>query len=143
MVVPAKGAYYRNHDLPRFIRRYGIPFALPEGFPVNTMQLMRGAVAAEENGCYAAYINAVFQAMWADARDMRNADEIAAVLSGAGLDAAAIMGRVGEDTIKDKLKAETNAAVERGVFGGPTFFIGEAMFFGQDRLDSVEEALRG
>ncbi len=141
VTVPAKGAYLRSHDLPRFIRRYGVSFTLPKGFPVNTLHLMRGAVAAVEDGCLEVYVDAVFRAMWAEARDMADPEVVGGVLGEAGLDAARFAGRIGDEAVKQKLKAETEAVVGRGAFGAPTFFVGDQMFFGQDRLDFVEEAL--
>ncbi len=141
IVVPAKGAYMGAHDLPRFARRYRVPFKLPPGFPVNTLALMRGAVVAEEEDCAEVYISAMFRALWVEARNLAEPKTVAAVLSAAGLDAKVFLTRIGEQAIKDRLKANTEEAVARGAFGAPTFFVGEEMFFGQDRLDFVEEAL--
>lgn len=141
IVVAAKGAYLGGHDLPRFARRYGVPFKLPPGFPINTLALMRGAIVAEQEGAAETYIEAMFRAVWAEARDMTEPKVVAAVLSAAGLDAQHFFARIAEQAIKDQLKANTEEAVERGAFGAPTFFVGEEMFFGQDRLDFVEEAL--
>ncbi len=141
ILIPAKGAYMGGHDLPRFARRYGVPFKLPPGFPINTLALMRGAIVAEQEGSAETYIEAMFRAVWADAQDMTEPKVVAGVLSAAGLDAQHFFARIAEQAIKDRLKANTEEAVGRGAFGAPTFFVGEEMFFGQDRLDFVEEAL--
>lgn len=140
IMVPAKGKWLGG-DLHRFARRYGVTFEFPKSFPVNTLHLMRGAVVAEEEGNLAPYTEAVFQAMWADGKDMTEPGVVAEVLSAAGLDAAHVLERAREQAIKDKLIACTEEAVKRGTFGAPTFFVGEDMFWGQDRLDFVEEAL--
>lgn len=141
VVIPAKAAHLMGADLPRFARRYGVAIKVPPGFPVNTLALMRGAVVAEEEDCAEAYISAMFRALWVEARNLAEPETVAAVLSAAGLDAKVFLSRVGEQAIKDKLKANTEEAVARGAFGAPTFFVGLEMFFGQDRLDFVEEAL--
>jgi 2-hydroxychromene-2-carboxylate isomerase len=141
IVIPAKGAYMGGHDLPRFARRYCVPFKLPPGFPINTLALMRGAIVAEEEGSAESYIAAMFRAIWADGENMTEPKVVAGVLTAAGLDAQHFFARIDEQPIKDQLKANTEEAVARGAFGAPTFFVGEEMFFGQDRLDFVEEAL--
>jgi 2-hydroxychromene-2-carboxylate isomerase len=140
IMIAAKGTWL-GADLERFARRYGVPFNFPPGFPVNTLHLMRGAVVAEEEDILQPYVDAVFRAMWVDTKNMTEPGVVGEVLSGAGLDAAHIFERVQEQAIKDKLIANTEEAVERGVFGAPTFFVGDEMFWGQDRLDFVEEAL--
>jgi 2-hydroxychromene-2-carboxylate isomerase len=112
-------------------------------FPVNTIKMMRGAIVAEEEGFLPAYMDACFNAMWATGKNMADDAVIAEVFSAAGLDAAHIAKRSGEDGVKNKLKLYTGEACERGVFGAPTFFVDGEMFFGQDRLDFVEEALMG
>ena len=132
-----------RRDLLRFVTKYRVPFRMNPHFPVNTLKLMRGAVVAEAEGFLAPYSDAVFAGMWRDGLDMGADDVIAGVLRDAGLDAARIAARSAEAGIKEKLKAYTAAAVARGVFGAPTFFVGDEMFFGQDRLDFVEDALRG
>ncbi|MDP6350988.1 MAG: 2-hydroxychromene-2-carboxylate isomerase [Alphaproteobacteria bacterium] len=138
--VAAKGAYM-GVDMARFAKRYGVRFAMNPYFPINTLALMRGAVAATEDGYHDAYTDAVFPAMWAELKNMGEPAIVAAVLAGAGIDAEAMMARIAEPSIKDKLKTETEAAAARGMFGAPTFFVGDQMFFGQDRLDFVEAAL--
>ena len=140
ITIPAKGKWL-GVDLERYARRYGVAFEFPKAFPVNTLQLMRGAVVAEEDDHLAPYTEAVFRAMWSDGKDMTEPSVIAGVLSAAGLDAGHVFERVQEQDIKQKLIAYTEEAVKRGAFGAPTFFVGEDMFWGQDRLDFVEEAL--
>ena len=141
VVVPAKAAYM-NNDLKRFAKRYGVPFRFNPHFPINTLALMRGAVAYQDDAVAAStYRDAIFTAIWVEARNLNEPDVIGQVLSAAGLDPAELMNRIGQQTVKDQLIANTEEAVNRGVFGAPTFFVGEQMFFGQDRLDFVAEAI--
>ncbi|SVB37726.1 uncharacterized protein METZ01_LOCUS190580 [marine metagenome] len=143
VVVPAKAAYM-NNDLKRFAKRYGVPFRFNPHFPINTLALMRGAVAYQDDVVVSStYRDAIFRAIWVEARNLNEPDVIGQVLSDAGLDPAELMNRIGQQTVKDQLIANTEEAVNRGVFGAPTFFVGEQMFFGQDRLDFVAEALSG
>jgi len=141
VVVPAKAAYM-NDDLERFAKRYGVPFRFNPHFPINTLALMRGAVAYQADAVVSStYREAIFTAIWVEARNLNEPDVIGQVLGDAGLDPAELMNSIGEQTVKDQLIANTEEAVNRGVFGAPTFFVGEQMFFGQDRLDFVEEAI--
>ena len=143
VVVPAKAAYM-NNDLKRFAKRYGVPFSFNPHFPINTLALMRGAAAYQDDVVVSStYRDAIFRAIWVEARNLNEPDVIGQVLSDAGLDPAELMNRIGQQTVKDQLIANTAEAVNRGVFGAPTFFVGEQMFFGQDRLDFVAEALSG
>ena len=143
VVVPAKAAYM-NNDLERFAKRYGVPFRFNPHFPINTLALMRGAVAYQDDVVASStYRDAIFMAIWVEARNLNEPDVIGQVLSDAGLDPAELMNRIGHQTVKDQLIANTEEAVNRGVFGAPTFFVGERMFFGQDRLDFVADALSG
>ncbi len=142
VAVAAKGRYMWT-DLERFARRYGVPFRLNPHFPVITLAVMRGAVAAQEDGVFEAYNAAVFRAMWVDGRAMAEAEVVARTLDEAGLDSARFAVRIAEAPVKDRLKASTGEAVTRGAFGAPTFFVGDEMFFGQDRLDFLEAALAG
>ena len=143
VVVPAKAAYM-NNDLKRFAKRYGVPFRFNPHFPINTLALMRGAVAYQDDVVVSStYRDAIFMAIWVEARNLNEPDVIGQVLSDAGLDPAELMNQIGHQTVKDQLIANTEEAVNRGVFGAPTFFVGEQMFFGQDRLDFVAEALSG
>ena len=143
VVVPAKAAYM-NNDLERFAKRYGVPFSFNPHFPINTLALMRGAAAYQDDVVVSStYRDAIFRAIWVEARNLNEPDVIGQVLSDAGLDPAELMNRIGQQNVKDQLIANTEEAVNRGVFGAPTFFVGERMFFGQDRLDFVADALSG
>ena len=134
---------YIRRDMLRFINKFEVPFRMNPHFPVNTLKLMRGAVVAEEDGFLPSYMDAAFRGMWRDGLNMADEAVFAGALEGGGLDAAHVMRRINEDGVKDKLKTYTAAAVARGIFGAPTFFVGDEMFFGQDRLEFVEEALQG
>ncbi len=132
-----------QNELRRFANRCGVAFAMNPFFPINTLRLMRGAVAAEQGGYLARYSEAVFQAMWVDRKNLGEAEVLRGTLAAAGLDPQQIEHESNADPVKEKLKTYTEAAVARGVFGAPTFFVGNEMFFGQDRLDFVEDALNG
>lgn len=138
--VPAKSRYIRQ-DIARYVERYGIRFRHNPDFPINTLYLMRGAEAYRGTPEFHRYLTAIFEAMWAEPRNLNDPDQVAEVLQAAGFDPAEVMRRVESQDVKDRLKAATGEAVERGVFGAPTFFVGDVMWFGQDRLDWVEEAL--
>ncbi|MEE4279524.1 MAG: 2-hydroxychromene-2-carboxylate isomerase [Halieaceae bacterium] len=137
--VPAKGRYMLEQDLPRFALRYGVALNFNPHFPINTLQLMRGVFAARDLDCEDAYIDAVFHGMWERPDNLGDAVILVQLLQSRGLDAAAIMERSSSPDIKQALIQATEEAVGRGVFGAPTMFLGEEMFFGQDRLDFVEE----
>ncbi|MGL4543915.1 MAG: 2-hydroxychromene-2-carboxylate isomerase [Polymorphobacter sp.] len=139
VTVLAKGRYM-NADMGRFAAKFGVPLAMNPFFPINTISLMRGATGYRGTPRYAAYIDAVFDAMWQTPVNMGDPEIVAGVLAKAGFDAAEFAALIGDAAVKDALKSNTEAAVARGVFGAPTFFVGDAMFFGQDRLDWVEEA---
>lgn len=140
--IPAKGQYMMMHDLPRFQKRYGVDFKHNPNFPINTLPLMRAAIAAKKLGNLENFIEATFNAMWIDQKNMGDLEVIGSVLSEAGLDTAAIFEASQSPDVKSALIKSTEAAVERGVFGAPTMFIGDEMFFGQDRLDFIEERLK-
>jgi len=142
MEVPAKGQYMQD-DLQRFARRYDVPFAHNPHFPINTLLLMRGAtgIQMKEPARFGAYVDAVFHAMWVEPKNLNDPATVGAVLQNAGFDAAGLLALAGAQETKDRLKAVTQEAVERGVFGAPTMFVGDEMFWGQDRLDFVREAL--
>ena len=123
--------------------RYGVPLNFNPHFPINTLNLMRGALAAEQLGCLAPYIDAMFTAVWVDGKDMGDPGTVAATLDDAGLDSEQLLALSQQPDIKAALVAATEAAVERGCFGAPTLFMDGEMYFGQDRLDFVEEALQG
>jgi 2-hydroxychromene-2-carboxylate isomerase len=132
-----------QRDLLRYVGKYQVPFRRNPHFPVNTLKAMRGAIVAETEGILPRYSDAVFTAMWRDGEKLDEDAVLTRVLTAAGIDAAHVLARIAEDAVKQALKSYTEAAVKRGVFGAPTFFVADEMFFGQDRLDFVEDALRG
>jgi 2-hydroxychromene-2-carboxylate isomerase len=139
--IPNKLAY-ENLEMQRFIARHGLlQFRMNPHFPVNTLHIMRGALAAQKLDCYASYIDAMFAAMWERGLKMDDPAVIATTLSEAGLDAQALMLASQEAEIKSALMANTQAAHGRGAFGSPTFFVGDAIYFGKERLRDVEEAI--
>jgi len=140
--LPQKSVW-SGFDMPMWARHYGVPFKRNPFFPVNTLALMRGAAAAQIDGLFERYHPAVYKAMWVDGRNLNDMTEIAAVLTSAGLDAAKVGARIQDQDVKDRLKATTDQAVARGVFGAPTCFVDNMMFFGNDRLPFVEMALKG
>ena len=142
VAIPAKGKYMLEQDLPRFAARYGVPLSFNPHFPINTLNLMRAAIAAQQLGCFDAYINRVFDAIWVEGKNMGDAPVVSEELAAAGLDAGPLLARSQEQEVKAELVANTDAAVARGVFGAPTLFMDGAMYFGQDRLDFIEEALQ-
>lgn len=143
-MVPAKGRYMFI-DLKRFADRYGVPFGLPPGFPANTLNLMRGVMGTQLRApeCFEALLKVLFEGMWVQQRNLSDAAVLQATLIEGGFDPEALLGLAGQDEVKQALKEATGQAVARGVFGAPTCFVGEQMFFGQDRLDFVEQALAG
>jgi 2-hydroxychromene-2-carboxylate isomerase len=139
--IPAKGKYIFN-DFNRYAKRYGVPFNSNPHFPINTLLLMRGAAGMQQQpDQFVAYCNAIFQAIWIDALNMNDPATVGVALQKAGFDPQKLMTLANDQATKDALKASTTEAVSRGVFGAPTFFIGDQMFWGQDRLDFVKEAL--
>ena len=140
VMVPAKGTYM-GADLARFATRYGVTYKRNPFFPVNTLALMRGAVAYRASDRFKAYRDAIFKAMWVEPCNLNEPEIIAKVLTESGFDPGDFMARIAEQSVKDELKANTEEAVQRGAFGAPTFFVDGQMFFGQDRLDFVAEAL--
>jgi 2-hydroxychromene-2-carboxylate isomerase len=140
IAIEAKRQYMMT-DLERWAKRYGVPAPHNPHFPINTMRLMRGAIAAERAGVFAAYHRAIFDAFWREGLNLGEAAIVRGVLERAGLDAERIAVASEEPAVKDALRAATEAAVARGVFGAPTFFVGDEMFWGNDRLMFVEQAL--
>jgi len=139
--VPAKGRY-SGQDMQRFARRYGVTLNPNPHFPVNTLMAMRLATAALDGEQRDTVLAALFEGLWLQERDLSDVEVLGKTLTEAGLDAAHCADLAQDQAVKDRLKATTEEAVARGVFGAPTFFVGEEMFFGQDRLDFVEEALQ-
>lgn len=142
VAVPAKGRWMMT-DMQRWAQRYGVPFQMNPHFPINTLALMRGAVGYQmkRSEAFSRYVDAVFHAMWVAGRKLDDPAQLAATLADADLDASEFMAMVGSTEVKEALAANTAEAVARGVFGAPTFFVNGNMFFGQDRLDFVREAM--
>jgi 2-hydroxychromene-2-carboxylate isomerase len=144
VTVPAKGRWM-NADIARWAARYGVPFRFNPHFPINTLTLMRGAAGLQmrQPADFARYLDVVHRAMWESAVNLGDPTLLAATLAAAGFDTESFMALVADPEVKARLVATTEEAVARGAFGAPTFFVGDAMFFGQDRLDFVREALAG
>jgi 2-hydroxychromene-2-carboxylate isomerase len=142
MNIPAKGRYIMA-DLERFARRARIPFSHNPHFPINTLMLMRGATGMQmsNEARMVPYVDAVYRAIWVEGKNMNDPGVVASVLQQAGFDLAAVLAMANDPEVKERLKATTQEAVARGVFGAPTFFVGAQMYWGQDRLDFVKEAL--
>jgi 2-hydroxychromene-2-carboxylate isomerase len=133
---------YERLETRRFIRRHGITRYKPNPFfPVNTLVLMRGAIAAESMGVFERYVDEMFRHMWAEPRKMDDPQVLRAALEESGLDGERLFALVQTDAVKNKLLENTRRSVERGTFGAPTFFVGEEIFFGKDRLRDVEEMI--
>ncbi|HTP74456.1 MAG TPA: 2-hydroxychromene-2-carboxylate isomerase [Burkholderiaceae bacterium] len=141
VMVPAKGRWM-GQDIQRFARRYGVPFKFNPHFPINTLPLMRGAVAFQmkQPQRFMPYVDAVFRALWVEPTNLGDPAVLAATLEAAGFKADEFQALIGDADVKARLIANTEAAVARGMFGAPTFFVGQEMHFGQDRLDFVREA---
>ena len=142
MNVPAKGRYIYT-DMKRFADGYGVPLEMNPHFPINTITLMRGATALlmRCDPDLGKYMDAMYKAIWVDGLDMNEPSVVSQVLSKAGFDATALVAMANEQATKNQLKAVTMRAVERGVFGAPTFFVGDQMFWGQDRIEQVKVAV--
>ena len=140
--VPAKGRWMQG-DISRWARQHGVGFAFNPHFPINTLTLMRGAVGMQlrQPESFERYCAAVFPALWQQSRNLGDPAEVAAVLGAAGFAAEAFMALVAEPEVKAALITYTDEAVARGVFGAPTCFVGDAMFFGQDRLQFIRQEL--
>jgi 2-hydroxychromene-2-carboxylate isomerase len=133
---------YEELERQRFVRRHAITrFSFNPFFPVNTLLIMRGAVAAQLEGVFDRYVDEVFRHMWAEPKKMDDPEVVRAALEQSGLNAAALLARTQEPAVKDRLLKNTEASVARGAFGSPTFFVGSELFFGKDRLRDVEEEL--
>lgn len=140
--TPAK-RNYEMLEFDRFVKAHKIPFTMNAHFPINSLHLMRGAVAARHLGCFMPYVEAVMAAMWEKGANMGDADIVRATLDEAGLDSAAILLKADDAEVKAELVANTEKAAERGAFGVPTFFVGDEIFWGKERLNQVAEALVG
>jgi 2-hydroxychromene-2-carboxylate isomerase len=133
---------YERLEMTRFVKRHGLDrFRVNPHFPVNTLQIMRGAVAAELDGALMPYVDAVFRHMWEDGLKMDDPAVIRSALEASGLDGARMLERIQAPEVKERLVKNTEASVARGTFGAPTFFVGSEIFFGKDRLRDVEEEI--
>jgi 2-hydroxychromene-2-carboxylate isomerase len=127
-------------ETERFVRRFGVrPYHWNPFFPVNTLNLMRAAVAAQLEGVFESYIDAAFHHMWVEPKKMDDPEVATEALTASGLDAARLLARAQQPEVKARLIENTQMAVERGAFGSPTFFVGNEMFFGKEQLREVEE----
>jgi 2-hydroxychromene-2-carboxylate isomerase len=131
-------------ETERFVKRFHVkPYVWNPFFPVNTLNLMRAAVAAQLEGVFEKYVEATFHHMWVEPKKMDDPDVAAKALTASGLDGAKLFARAQEPEVKAKLIENTQQAVERGAFGSPTFFVGKEMFFGKEQLREVEEMISG
>ena len=131
-------------ETERFVRRFAVkPYTPNPFFPVNTLNLMRAAVAAQFEGVFEKYVDAAFHHMWIEPKKMDDSEVALKALAGSGLEAAKLFARAQEPEVKAKLIENTQSAVERGAFGSPTFFVGKEMFFGKEQLREVEELVSG
>ncbi|KJH85172.1 DSBA oxidoreductase [Pseudomonas fluorescens] len=142
VTVPAKGPYLFK-DLNRFAIRYGVEFKLNPYFPINTLLLMRAVTGMQlrHPDRFEAFIDCLFRALWVDARNLNDPATVAATLNEGGFDPEYVLALTTDQHVKDHLKDATEEAIRRGVFGAPSMFVGNELFFGQDRLDFVREAL--
>ncbi|ROZ77417.1 2-hydroxychromene-2-carboxylate isomerase [Ramlibacter sp. WS9] len=143
MTIAAKGRYVMM-DLERFAQRDGVPFSHNAFFPINTLTLMRGATGLQmrDPSRMVAFVDAVYRAIWVEGKNMNDPVVVAQVLGVAEFDPAQLLALAGDPEVKERLKAVTQDAVVRGVFGAPTFFVDGQMYWGQDRLDFVQQALK-
>jgi len=131
-------------ETERFIKRFQVaPFVWNPFFPVNTLNLMRAAIAAQFEGVFESYVEAAFHHMWREPKEMDDLEVTVKALNSSGLDGAKLLARAQEADVKAKLIENTQSAVERGAFGSPTFFVGKEMFFGKEQLREVEEMVSG
>ena len=139
-MIPSKGRYMFQ-DLARFAKRYQVEMNFNPHFPINTITLMRGAAGYLGTEHFARYVECVFRAMWVDKHNLGDPQVLGEVLAKNGFDPQAFLAMVSDEAVKERLKTITEDAIKRGAFGAPTMFVGEQLFFGQDRLDFVREAL--
>ncbi|HUN49897.1 MAG TPA: DsbA family protein, partial [Candidatus Sulfotelmatobacter sp.] len=133
---------YEHLETRRFVKRHGITRFKPNPFfPVITLLLMRGAIAAQRLGIFERYVDEMYRHMWAEPKKMDDPDVVRAALDESGLDSKRILELVQDAAVKDKLLQNTQRSFERGTFGSPTFFVGDEIFFGKDKLRDVEEAI--
>jgi 2-hydroxychromene-2-carboxylate isomerase len=132
---------YAAATLMRWTRRLGLPFRMNPSFPIDTLVLMRGAVASQRLGVFDAYHAAIYPAMWSQGKNLGQEPVVREVLGEAGIDADRLLALAADDDVKRALRANTDEALSRGAFGAPTFVVGDELFFGADHMDFVEEVL--
>lgn len=132
---------YEHLEMQRFIERYAIPFTMNPFFPVNTLMVMRGAVAARHAGVFERYVDAVFRHIWVEPKKMDDPKVLHAALTGSELPADKLFELAQSQPVKDELAKNTQSSVEHGSFGSPTFYVGDQIYFGKDKLRDVEEAI--
>ncbi|WP_415773838.1 2-hydroxychromene-2-carboxylate isomerase [Pseudomonas sp. LB3P38] len=140
--VPVKGRYMFQ-DLDRYAKRYGVPLKFNPQFPINTLMLMRAVTGMQlrHPGRFQAFIDCLFHALWVEGRSLDDLATVASVLTQNGFDPNEVLALTADEEVKAALKDNTEKAVQRGVFGAPSMFVDNQLFFGQDRLDFVLEAL--
>ncbi|MBB2887252.1 MULTISPECIES: 2-hydroxychromene-2-carboxylate isomerase [Pseudomonas] len=143
VTIPAKGRYMFQ-DLDRYAKRYGVPLKFNPHFPISTLMLMRAVTGMQlrHPERFQAFIDCLFHALWVEGRSLDDPATVAAVLTQNGFDPNEVLALTADENVKAALKQNTEEAVQRGVFGAPSMFVGNQLFFGQDRLDFVLEALR-
>jgi 2-hydroxychromene-2-carboxylate isomerase len=133
---------YESLEMRRFLQRHGITdFEMNPHFPVNTLQIMRGAIVAEREGFCDRYVDAIYHHMWVEPKKMDDPAVIRSALESSRLDASLILDHIQHPDVKAELVSNTERSVERGVFGSPSFFVGDALYFGKDRLADVEREI--
>ena len=133
---------YGRLETERFVKKHGLSaYRFNPHFPVNTLQIMRGAVAAQVEGCFEPYVEAMYAEMWERQSKLDDPVAIAAALKQAGLDGERLMSRINDPQVKQALLSNTQTAFERGAFGSPTFFVNDEIYFGKDRLAELEEEI--
>ena len=142
VTIPAKGRYLLQ-DLARYAKRYGVPLKFNPHFPINTLTLMRAVTGIQlrQPERFIDFIDCLFRAIWVEGRNMGDPAVVAAVLAQHHFDPAQVLELTQDEEVKDALKHKTEEAIARGMFGAPAMFVGQQLFFGQDRLDFVREAL--
>ncbi|NWB87861.1 MULTISPECIES: 2-hydroxychromene-2-carboxylate isomerase [Pseudomonas] len=140
--IPAKGRYMIQ-DLGRYARRYGVAFLYNPHFPINTLMLMRATTGVQlrDPERFVEFVDTLYHALWVDGRNLNDPTTVARVLAEKGFDPQRVLALTQDEEVKAVLKAKTEQALQRGVFGAPSLFVGDQLFFGQDRLDFVREAL--
>lgn len=133
---------YQRLETDRFLKRHGITKFRPNPyFPVNTLMIMRGAIAAQQSGIFARYVDEIYRHMWSEPKKLDDPEILRAALIESGFDAERLLEMAQDPEVKAALLANTERSVERGTFGSPTFYVGDEIFFGKDRLREVEEMI--